>query len=174
MYEVEIKAEAKEGIEEKIRKIAKKAGKEEQEDTIFSHPCRDFAKTDEVLRIRKVNKELIMTYKGPKLEGPAKSRLELETPVKPEMFRILESVGFTKFITVSKVRQIYQKGGVIFSIDNVAGLGKYIEIEKQAESEKELEKTKREVLSIFESLGYTEKDIIKKPYLVLLLEKGKH
>src|SRR4051794_13543350 len=39
----------------------------QQSDQYFAHPCRDFAATDEALRIRVVGDESFVTYKGPKL-----------------------------------------------------------------------------------------------------------
>lgn len=62
-------------------------------DTYFQHPCRDFALTDEALRLRRhlvttaesCVFECLATYKGPKLPGPTKTRRELEFPlVNPE------------------------------------------------------------------------------------------
>ena len=49
-----------------------------QSDAYFNHPARDFAQTDEALRIRTVGDESVVTYKGPKLGGSAKTRFELE------------------------------------------------------------------------------------------------
>ena len=40
----------------------------EQHDTYFAHPARDFSKTDEALRLRRVGSERYITYKGPKIE----------------------------------------------------------------------------------------------------------
>lgn len=174
MYEVEAKAKAKKGTEKTIQKIARKAGEERQEDTYFTHPCRNFAETDEAFRIRNVGGKLTLTYKGPKLDRQTKSRAELETPVKPEMFQILESLGFKKFMRIRKLRKNYLAGKAIISIDKVAGLGTYIEIEKAAGSLKELKKSKREVLALLERLGYSRKASITKTYFELLLEKGKH
>src|SRR3954468_18985093 len=53
----------------------------EQSDQYFAHPCRDFAKTDEALRIRKVEAKAFVTYKGPKLDTTTKTRREIELPL---------------------------------------------------------------------------------------------
>src|SRR5688572_28544694 len=40
-----------------------------QSDEYFAHPARDFAKTDEALRIRTSGGKSFVTYKGPKLDA---------------------------------------------------------------------------------------------------------
>ena len=45
-------------------------------------PCRDFAQTDEALRIRTVGDTSFVTYKGPKLDATTKTRRELELPLR--------------------------------------------------------------------------------------------
>jgi len=171
MYEVEVKAKARKGTKERVMRIAKPAGVEQQKDTYFAHPCRDFARTDEALRIREAKGKLTLTYKGPKLDLKTKSRVELETPVEPEMFQILKNSGFKKFMCVSKVRRNYLTGKTTISIDNVAGLGTFMEIEQKG---KNLLKAKQKVLSLFQELGYSKADSITKSYLELLLERRKH
>ena len=49
----------------------------EQIDQYFAHPVRDFAQTDEALRIRRVGDLNFVTYKGPKLDSTTKTRREL-------------------------------------------------------------------------------------------------
>ncbi len=38
---------------------------EDQVDTYLRHPCRDFRATDEALRIRRIQGNALVTYKGP-------------------------------------------------------------------------------------------------------------
>ena len=37
-----------------------------QRDEYFSHPCRDFAATDEAFRVRRAGDDWFVTYKGAK------------------------------------------------------------------------------------------------------------
>ncbi|MEM4524643.1 MAG: class IV adenylate cyclase, partial [Archaeoglobaceae archaeon] len=74
--EVEAKFKLKEGVLEKIERIARFLEEKEEFDLYFSHPCRDFAETDEALRIR-VEKKIKMTYKGPKVDEETKTREEV-------------------------------------------------------------------------------------------------
>ncbi len=52
-------------------------------DIYFSHPVRDFARTNEAFRIRRLGQENRITYKGPRRSGPTKTREEIEIPVAP-------------------------------------------------------------------------------------------
>ena len=45
-----------------------------QVDRYFAHPARDFARTDEALRIRQVGNACYVTYKGPKVDAATKTR----------------------------------------------------------------------------------------------------
>ena len=54
---------------------------ETHRDTYLKHPSRDFRSTDEALRIREVDGEPFITYKGPRLAGPIKIRPEIELPM---------------------------------------------------------------------------------------------
>ena len=72
-----------------------------QVDCYYAHPQRDFAVTDEAFRIRAVGAENYLTYKGPKLDGTTKSRVEHEVRVAdgPDALaaigEILRSLSFT-------------------------------------------------------------------------------
>jgi adenylate cyclase class 2 len=111
----------------------------EQVDRYFAHPCRDFARTDEALRIRTAGGASFVTYKGPKLDATTKTRREIELPLDPadadgERFtELLVSLGFTPVATVCKERRPF---GVLRSgrevrgaVDAVDGLGTFVELE---------------------------------------------
>lgn len=53
----------------------------EQVDRYFNHPCRDFAATDEALRLRRTDGALAITWKGPRVAASTKTRRELELPL---------------------------------------------------------------------------------------------
>ncbi len=50
----------------------------EEIDVYYRHPARDFAATDEALRIRRVGPANRITYKGPKVDPTTKTRQEIE------------------------------------------------------------------------------------------------
>jgi len=53
----------------------------EQVDRYFGHPSRDFATTDEALRLRSTADGVAITWKGPRLDAAAKTRREIELPL---------------------------------------------------------------------------------------------
>ena len=109
MLEVEIKAEVKiRGIEKKIRDLgARFIKKELQEDTYFRHPCRDFKAKDEALRVRMVEGEYFLTYKGERQDPETKTRLEIETKVARTILGILKVLGFSEMRKIVKEREVY-------------------------------------------------------------------
>lgn len=56
-------------------------GTAEQVDRYFGHPSRDFAATDEALRLRSTPDGVVITWKGPRLDATAKTRREIELPL---------------------------------------------------------------------------------------------
>lgn len=112
----------------------------EQSDTYFAHPCRDFAQTDEALRIRVVAGASVVTYKGPKLDAMSKTRREIELPIagsERDWTELLTSLGFQPVMVVRKSRrpfEISHEGKVVEGAwDEVAGVGTYVELELLAD-----------------------------------------
>src|SRR5947208_16430812 len=83
----------------------------QQVDQYFNHPARDFGRTDEALRLRRVGEQNFITYKGPKIDAATKTRreLELQLPSGPDVSsqfaELLSALGFISVTSVSKVRQ---------------------------------------------------------------------
>jgi adenylate cyclase class 2 len=75
-YEVEMKfrLSAPGAFEARLAEIGAKLSEPLTEtDVYFAHPARDFAATDEALRLRKKGRKYSITYKGPKID-PATDR----------------------------------------------------------------------------------------------------
>jgi len=110
-----------------------------QADRYFAHPCRDFAQTDEALRIRTVGDKSFVTYKGPKVDATTKTRRELELPLDPgdaggrQFGQLLAALGFQPVAVVTKQRQsfeLHHAGRTVAgSLDTVEGLGTFVELE---------------------------------------------
>lgn len=173
MIEVEVKARAKPETLEKILALGAIFLKEEKHiDVYFNSSIRDFRKTDEALRIRAKEEGARLTYKGPKLDTETKSRKELTVKIdSPErMAEILTSLGFVSSAKVIKRRTKYALGDITFALDDVQGLGLFLEIEAKASGDADLEDQRRKVISLLSQLGLGES--IRKSYLELLTEKS--
>lgn len=167
MLEIEAKARAShEKVRERLLELgAKSLGEENQEDFYFAHPSRDFASTDEALRLRRSGKGFTMTYKGPKFDALTKTREEHEFAVSDfeEARTALKSLGFREVRAVKKKRSYYSLRNYRVMLDEVEGLGEFVEVEKEGEGYEA-----RELVDFMKMLGI--KDLIRKSYLELLLE----
>lgn len=132
-------------------------------DIYFNHPARDFAQTDEALRLRSVNGKCRLTYKGPKLSTRSKARVEHETDAGDleSVKNIMLCLGFTVSGTVEKKRNLYILNSIEICLDDVADLGTFVELEKKGQLgqgiEDELFKLAADLgLSRFERKSYLE------------------
>jgi adenylate cyclase class 2 len=150
----------------------------DQYDQYFAHPCRDFAKTDEALRIRTVGGKSFVTYKGPKLDATTKTRRELELPLHPNdadgsrFSELLALLGFTPVAVVRKTRRSFQisRAGCVVdgALDEVESVGTFVELELRAD-EASLDETKRVVSTLAAELDLGPSE--RRSYLEMLLEK---
>ncbi len=149
-----------------------------QSDQYFAHPCRDYAQTDEALRIRTLRDVSFVTYKGPKLDAETKTRRELELPLAADdadgsqFAELLAALGFTPVATVRKTRRefLLPQGNpeVHGSLDDVDGVGTFVELELMAD-DSSLDAARRVVaaLAVELQLGPSE----RRSYLEMLLSK---
>ncbi|REE26316.1 MULTISPECIES: class IV adenylate cyclase [Methanothermobacter] len=172
MIEVEVKAKIHDR-DEMVDRILSLGGvhvsEEEQHDLYFNAPHRDFARTDEALRIRRSGGRTFITYKGPKIDEESKTRKELETEVADPgtAAEILESLGFRMVREVVKERRIYSVGEFTVSIDTVMGLGTYLEIERDLPDGSDYAGALREIFELYRKLGI-EDGFERRSYLELL------
>ncbi|PTD94859.1 class IV adenylate cyclase [archaeon SCG-AAA382B04] len=171
MIEVEVKAVSNQEAKKKIKQEGKFLRTENQEDIYLNHPVKDFAKTDEALRLRKIDGKTFITYKGPKLEEKTKSRKEIEEKIEDfeKSLEIFKSLGFREAGSVKKKRQIYELNGYKVSIDKVEGLGEFIE------AEKEIKEVDQEIIEnaidFLTDLGIDQRDFERRSYLELILNE---
>ncbi len=166
-------------VERRLRELgARDGGAVEQVDRYFNHPARDFAQTDEALRLRRVGEANFITYKGPKLDPTTKTRREIELPLVSgaaevaSFGELLVALGFRFVSEVSKTRRLlhvdWQGHTVEVALDDVAGLGPYIELELSAD-ETEMAAAKACIASLAGKLKLEHSE--RRSYLELLLEK---
>lgn len=179
MIEVEIKAKI-ENPKYEIEKLDKLGAKyshtERQHDIYFNAPDKDYKKTDEALRIRKIPKndtefEKILTYKGPKLNDISKTRKEIEVKISSitKMSEILENLGFKKSATVDKIRRIFTYENYTITIDKLEKLGTYMEIEDVVSDDENIDEICDNIMEIFKKLDITD-NFERTSYLELLEE----
>ena len=189
MYEVELKVRADhDAVEERLDALGATAlGRVRQVDTYYDAPHRDFAETDEALRVREETAasgtghgetgrdgetETRLTYKGPLVEAESKTREEAETAVAdPDATRaILGGLDFEPAATVRKERGRYRLEGYTVTLDTVDGLGEFVEVETEVGCESAVEAAREEAAALLERLGLDPGNGIRTSYLGLLLE----
>ncbi|MFB6194588.1 MAG: class IV adenylate cyclase [Haloplanus sp.] len=177
MYEVELKVRAEhEGVRKRLSDLdATAAGTVTQVDTYYDAPHRDFGETDEALRLRHEEGSdgatTRITYKGPLVEAASKTRREVETGVEDgeTMDDILDCLGFDPAAVVEKERERYRLDGYTVTLDTVADLGEFVEIEREA-PESELDAVREGAAARLRDLGLDPDDQIRTSYLGLLMD----
>lgn len=152
-----------------------------EEDCYYRHPARDFARTDEALRIRRVGSARRITYKGPKLDATTKTRLEIELPLATEpqgagtWEGLLDALGFTPVAVVRKRRRkAHVPVGDVrieVSLDEVEELGTFVELELVTAAGR-IEWAKALLAEVAGRLGLAGSE--RRSYLELLLERRRN
>jgi len=175
MYEVELKVAADHAtVRERLATLgADRVRHVVQTDTYYDAPHRDFAETDEAVRVRcerDGDRETVrLTYKGPLVEAESKTRREHETAVEDRaaIEGILEGIGFSPAFTVEKERTFYRYDGYTVTLDDVTELGEFVEVETAAES---VEPAREGAIAVLRELGLDPDEQIRTSYLGLLLD----
>src|SRR5713226_794198 len=114
MLEIEMKFPVADfqATEDRLRAWGANAATPLQEaDHYFNAPDRDFARTDEALRLRRIGPANYVTYKGPKLDAQTKTRTEVEVPLADgnaaaeDFLRLLTHLGYRPVAVVRKSRR---------------------------------------------------------------------
>ena len=176
MIEVEIKFRCpdRRAVEEVLARLgATCEGTDVEEDRFFAHPVRDFAASDEVLRLRSTPAGRVLTYKGPKRIGPGKMREELESGIAdPEaLTTILARLGFAERTILRKTRTTYALNRGRFQLhvllDEFPPLGTFCEVEIVAD-EDDSESARSEIMNIASELRLADEE--PRSYLAMHLE----
>jgi len=138
--EAKLKVESLTEVEQRLQAVgAEFVAEQNQSDAYYDDPVRALAGGDRCLRVRlRVRRqqtadrqEVVLTYKGPKQRDDFKKRLELEVLVSDgeTLEQILTELGYQRTITVKKRRRLWRQGDCLVALDDVAGLGQFVEIE---------------------------------------------
>ncbi|MFP6763335.1 MAG: class IV adenylate cyclase [Planctomycetaceae bacterium] len=185
VFEVEVKYPLGDRFDEIVSRLDAKGAVADkpvvQTDQYFNHPVRDFAETDEALRIRSVGEQNWITWKGPKLDTRTKTRREIELPLGDssqtagQLAEVFEILGFQAVATVRKTRHPYvlERDGCRFEIvlDDVEDLGWFLEIEILAH-EQQLQVTRQAVLGLASELELGQAESRSYPGMLLNKRPG--
>ena len=175
MIEVEtkLKIDCIEHIEERIKGlIGEYKGEKTEIDLYFDHPNMQILSGGRALRVRDSGGKYRLTYKGPKKDDETTSRAEIEIGIESarEMIGILDELGFYEICEVKKLRKTYLLEDLVITLDNVADLGEFIEVEGKASNDREFEEKKGEIFKLLKKLGLSTEAISQRSYLEMLLD----
>ncbi len=141
---------------------AKKISAGAEHNTLYDSAGR-LRKRETVLRLRLApGGKGLLTFKGPRLKGAYKKRVEMETAVDhARMKKILELLGFRPAASYSKYREEYKLGRHHVTIDRLSGKGWFLEIEGAAGG----------IGRIAKALGLKSKDREDRTYLEILANR---
>ena len=181
-YEVEIKFRVPDhdALRARLAAMGAVAGAGiEQEDLYLAHPARDFAQTDEALRLRRDGDANRITYKGPKQGGPTKTREEIEVPyadgpaAMAELLALWLRLGFKPVATIRKARlpfRLRHDGRDLeVVLDRAEGLGAFAEVEAIAADDADLPAAQGAVMDLAGALGLAE--VEPRSYLRMTIER---
>ena len=147
-------------------------------DHYFNAPDRDFARTDEAFRLRRIGQSNRITYKGPKQAGPTRTRTEIEialaegTATAEAFCRLVEHLGYRPTAIVQKQRTCYDFVREGFSLqvccDEVEPLGRFVEVEIVTEAAQK-QRAQEILLEVVRELGLQHGE--PRSYLEMILAK---
>ena len=184
MIEVEVKLPIPdpEGVKNRILEAGFKEQRFiEERDTYFDNARGDIRANGEALRVRETKdcrtgkKQAQINYKGKKLDTQTMTRRELETGVEDGAVcrEILQAIGYSPAEPeVIKIRTRLQKDFITACLDDVHGLGSFLELEILVESEEKKDAALGQIKDILNSLGYQVSDTVQTSYLSMLQRKA--
>lgn len=149
-----------------------------EKDTYFNSDYVDLKENDKALRIREYRHldsritRYILNYKGPKLDDITMSREETEFEI-PSFIHgnvLLIGLGYHEAGHVDKTRTVYKKNDISCCLDQVTGLGEFLEIEILTDKSGYSLAINR-IEEVLKELGLSIQDSIKESYLCMLQKK---
>ena len=179
--EIKVKIDRKPSLVSFLKKHAKYAGRSRQIDEYFVPRHRNFLSQQPVkewLRLRREEGASTINYKNFHYKnGKTTECDEFETEVKDIglMRRIFKALDIKPVVKVDKVRDFWLYGDYEISIDTVASLGTFVEIEfmgKRTDSKKITD----EMVSFLKSMkvGRIQRNYQGYPFLLLFPDKSKY
>ena len=148
-----------------------------EEDCYFDNDTRQIRTNGQALRIRKVtdlqsdHSDVVITFKGKKMDQVSMSRRELEIQIADAEtgIQIFEALGFRIVPPkVIKIRNEYKIGQMTACIDQVQNLGDFLELEIVIQECEDKDEALGQIESVLQKLGYSLKDTVRNSYLSML------
>ncbi|RME04755.1 MAG: class IV adenylate cyclase [Deltaproteobacteria bacterium] len=180
MFEIEMKAHLDDPAEirEKLERIAAFTGKARKRDHYYA-PLGytldriDWA-NDVPFRLRETGNHAFVTFKRKRRRAGLEINEEIEFEVSdPAAFdRFAHAIGFFPCITKEKISERFRRDDFTIELNEVKGLGWFLEIEYLSESPNDPERIRARIHEIFAMLGIPPEAIEPRYYVEMLREAG--
>lgn len=182
MHEVEVKAvlKDKEALIQALKNLGCELGEEiSQDDTVYARvvgTLEEFLSNNDFLRIRVQNNgQILFTFKHHPgrivnlTSAPLEHELEISS--RETMVHILDLMGYTEAVRIKKVRRKthYEKWEIC--IDDVEGLGTFVEIEELLDANDTQQEVRERMETFLASVGIGTDDLLNNRYDVMLMQK---
>jgi adenylate cyclase class 2 len=182
MHEIEVKAvlKDKEAFIAALARLGCEFGPEiKQEDTVYVREVgsiETYLSNSAFLRLRVQNDgRTLFTYKHHPARivtlDSAPLELELEVSSREVMEKILLIMGYKEAVRIAKHRRKTTYKNWEVCVDDVEGLGSYVEMEELAETTDDVPEIKERMQAFLAEQGVGEGDILRNRYDVMMLEK---
>lgn len=125
-----------------------------------------------IVRIREENRIYTLTYKSQnqKSDGAwSEVEMEIEKVSAQSLHHFFLQNGYNIEVQISKRRVSYTDNGLTVNIDDIQGLGTFIEVELFAKKD-EISNAHKKLSNYLEKIGVSSEDITKKGYVTLMKE----
>ncbi|MCS7139986.1 MAG: class IV adenylate cyclase [Candidatus Nezhaarchaeota archaeon] len=175
MIEIEVKVtlnkEEKEEVVRRLNSFGEFVGVYVEEDVFFKCLRDPSYGREKTLKLRRRDDKIKLIFKHRVPSKEFKKSLEIEVELigsdLKSILQLLEYLGFKESMTIKKKRLTYRMGDCLINLDDVEGLGSFIEIEIIA-GEEDAHAKIRELLS---RLGLLGKELINRSYAEIIREK---
>ncbi|WP_460528083.1 class IV adenylate cyclase [Chitinimonas naiadis] len=161
--------------------VADLAVLEDRVKALAMQPCTDIAQDDTFfacpngrLKLRAFSADAgeLIFYQRPDRAGPKSSFYILSTTQAPDTLRETLTLAYGQVGRVRKQRRLYQLGRTRVHLDEVEGLGSFMELEVVLAEGEAPEPGAREAQDLIAALGILPEDLIETAYVDLLRERA--
>ena len=161
--EIKLKVDDLSAVRERLKSLgAERVGEVVETNVFFDTSDRALMASDCGLRLRRNRRagkteKLVLTYKGPRAEGPVKRREEIEILVDSfdATVELLSRLGYTQNLSFEKRRETWKLEKATIELDTLPQLGHFVEIEARSEAQ---------VLKLRDKLGLNDLESILTSY----------
>jgi len=138
-----------------------------QEDTFFLVP-------DGRLKLRVIAPDYgqLIFYQRPDATGPKESDYHIATTSDPQALKDVLTRSLPVRGVVNKERWLYLVGATRIHLDQVEGLGSFMELEVVLEADQDAAEGKTIAFDLLDQLGILRKDLIEGAYIDMLEDRG--